>query len=135
MRILSRLIVAALVLLAPGLVYAQAVHYTAAPARAIVETEVTGYSVDQNIKAATANYRLLGFSVLETGAGIGYGAIRGTPGGAGACTGKVYAYFYTASNGAMTVDFGDRGVDASSGVCIDRIAGTWSVSLRGIVEP
>lgn len=116
---------------APPPVHSQAVR-TSAPILGgvlVPSAEVT-YSVDQNSKAALANQRLMGWSIYESAASpaVASGYLRGTPGGAGACTGTIYGAYGLAASTGTTIIL-PQGVDAATGVCIDALEG----QVSGIV--
>lgn len=107
----------------------------AAPAACTIGGGISAQTGDFAVLAATADARLCGIQIRDTGAGTAAGTIRHAALGANCDSGNVIAFFNISSaGGVFTRDFGDRGYDVASGVCVDVSAGTMDASWASVNE-
>ena len=92
-------------------------------------------TADFDLAAATANQRLLGYTIRESaGTPAVATAVLRHDVAAGGCTGNAFAYVELAANSSTTFFFGDRGAGAASGICVDVLAGEVDADAWTIVE-
>ena len=98
-----------------------------APTAGTADTEFTTQTADFDVEAATTNLRLLGFNIAEDAATAAVATVVVRHGvlAAGNCTATgTYGRYELGPNQSIYVSFGDRGRVASSGVCVDVLAGS-----------
>lgn len=98
---------------------------------ATTDTESTGVAADATLEPATANMRLLGWTIRESAgtAAVATAILRHGVEAAGNCTGNAFAFIELDANQSANMWYGDRGKAAASGVCVDVVAGTVDVNI------
>lgn len=93
--------------------------------RAAVATNVASGTTDVQAVAAAVGLRITGYAAQEGAAGTATAVLRhGT-----SAAGTPIAYISLASGGMTTQYLGDRGVGCSSGLFLERITGTMTVTV------
>jgi hypothetical protein len=96
----------------------------AAPA-ATVDTSFTAQAADFTIEAATANLRLMGYTIRESAGSAAVATVVLRHDADGTCDGTaVVDFIELAANESLRVNHGPRGLAIASGLCADVIAGT-----------
>lgn len=109
-----------------------------AAAAATVQSDDEGFTTDTELLAATANARLLGWTVRES-AGTAAPAtvvLRHGVISAGACTAtdNAVAYIELAANESAQQWFGERGIATASGICADVLGGMLDINIFTVIE-
>lgn len=92
---------------------------------AVADTSFTAQAADFTVEAATANLRLMGWSIRESAAGAAVATVVIRHDADGTCDSTaVFAFIELSANQSLQQEYGDRGKAAASGVCVDVIAGT-----------
>ena len=102
-----------------------------------VDTALTVQAADFDIEAATANLRLMSFTVRESAAVAAAAPVilrHGVLAAAVCSAGGVFAFVELAPNESVQMDFGPRGLAAASGVCADVVAGTVDAGITTVTE-
>jgi len=89
-------------------------------------TNIASASTDEAGVAATADMRLMGYSIKETAASTATMSLHnGT-----SASGAALAYINLASGGSVTEWFGPQGIPCAGGVWIERLTGSTAVILH-----
>lgn len=107
------------------------------PAAATVDTALAAQAADFDVKAATANMRLVSWTARESAGTAAAATVvlrHGVLSGGNCTAGGVIAYIELAPNESVGHSYDARGLAVASGVCADVIAGTVDVGIATVTE-